>query len=91
VEGDAKICIEAITDEACFIPWKILSLVNNIKCLALDFDSCSFCWVHRDANDVAHSLAKFTSSRPSCFSCNSSNLPLSVQEVWLRDLVTLSA
>uniref|UniRef100_A0A2N9HWJ1 RNase H type-1 domain-containing protein n=1 Tax=Fagus sylvatica TaxID=28930 RepID=A0A2N9HWJ1_FAGSY len=80
VEGDAKICIEVITEEAATIPWRILSLVNIIKVLALEFPAYSFCWVRRDANGVAHSLAKFASSLPSCFSCNSSNLPPSVHE-----------
>ena len=61
-----------------------LTLSSNeiyiIKVLALEFPSCSFCWVQRDANGMAHSFAKSASSLPSCFSCNSSNLPPSVHE-----------
>jgi hypothetical protein len=91
VEGDAKICIEAITEVAATIPWRILSLVNIIKVLALEFPSCLFCWVRRDANGMAHSLAKFASSLPSCFSCKSSNLPFSMNEVWIRDLIAFSS
>jgi ribonuclease HI len=91
VEGDAKICIEVITEVAATIPWRILSLVNIIMVLALEFPSCSFCWVRRDANGMAHSLAKFASSLPSCFSCNSSNLLLSVHEAWIRDLIASSS
>ena len=90
VEGDAKICIEAITEVATTILGRILSLVNIIKVLALEFPTCSFCWVRRDANGMAHSLAKFTSSLPSCFFCNSSNLPPSVHEAWIRDLIACS-
>uniref|UniRef100_A0A2N9JAY5 RNase H type-1 domain-containing protein n=1 Tax=Fagus sylvatica TaxID=28930 RepID=A0A2N9JAY5_FAGSY len=44
VEGDAKICIEAISASSNTIPWKIFSIVANIKFLALAFSACSFCW-----------------------------------------------
>ena len=90
VEGNAKICIEAITEVVATIPWRILSLVNIIMVLALEFPTCSFCWVRTDANGMAHSLAKFTSSLPSCFFCNSSNLPPSVHEAWIKDLIACS-
>jgi hypothetical protein len=88
VERDAKICIEAINEEAATIPWRILSLVNIIKVLALEFPACSFCWLRRDANGMAHSFAKFVSSLLSCVSCNNSNLPPSVHEALIRDLIT---
>ena len=92
IEADAKICIEAITEEAATISWRILSLVNIIiKVLTLEFPACSFCWVRRDGNGMAHSLTKFASSLPSFFSCNSSNLPPSVYEVWIRDLIACSS
>ena len=53
------IYIEAITEESATVPWRIFSLVNIIKVLALEFPTCSFGWVPRDANDVTYSLAKF--------------------------------
>jgi ribonuclease HI len=91
VEADAKLCIDAITIETTSIPWRIHSLVHSLKVLAFEFSVCSFCWVRRDANGVAHSLAKFASSLNSCFSCNSSNLPPSVREAWIRDLIACSS
>ena len=66
-------------------------LVANIKFLALAFSACSFCWVCRDANGVAHALAKYALSQPSCFSCSGSNLPPFMSEAWIRDLFVLSS
>jgi hypothetical protein len=39
VEGDAKVCIEAISQstEAIPWPWRIMPLISNVKCLALNF------------------------------------------------------
>ena len=84
VEGDAKICFEAIMVENAETPWRILSIISNVKLLALKFSSCSFCWVRGDANDVAYSLAKCASSQPLSVSYNSTNLPFSIHEAWLR-------
>jgi hypothetical protein len=90
MEGDAKICIKALAAEPKKVPWKIQTLVSNIKCVALDFNVCSFYWVPRDVNVLAHSFAKFASSQEFCFLCNSTNLPLSVHEAWIKDLLALS-
>uniref|UniRef100_A0A2N9HGL8 Reverse transcriptase domain-containing protein n=1 Tax=Fagus sylvatica TaxID=28930 RepID=A0A2N9HGL8_FAGSY len=86
VEGDAQVCINAINGHTADIPWKILQVISNVKVLAASFKSCSFVWVRRSANSVAHSLAKEASASPSCFHCNNSNLPPSVHEAWIRDL-----
>jgi hypothetical protein len=43
------------------------SIVANIKFLALAFSACSFCWVRRDTNGVAHALAKYALSQPHVF------------------------
>jgi hypothetical protein len=59
VKGDAKICLDAITEELSSCPWRIRPLISNIKYLALNFVSCHFCWVGRCANELALSLAKF--------------------------------
>jgi hypothetical protein len=64
VEGDAKLCLDAINGDGSNVTWKICTLVSNIKLLALSFNYCSFSWVCRDANNVAHSLAKFAASQP---------------------------
>jgi hypothetical protein len=62
MKSDAKICIEALAAEPEKVPWRIQTLVLNIKCVALDFNVCSFSWVPRDVNALAHSFAKFASS-----------------------------
>jgi ribonuclease HI len=85
VEGDAKICLDAIMEELSSCPWRIRSLISNIKCLALNFVFCRFCWVGRCANELAHSLAKFVSTCPISLRCNPSYLPPSVREAWIRD------
>jgi ribonuclease HI len=43
VEGDAKICLDAITEELSSCHWRIRPLISNIKCLALKFAFCRFC------------------------------------------------
>jgi hypothetical protein len=91
IEGDAKLCIEAIFAAPLSIPWGLQALVYNINCFVLKFATCSSCWVPRDVNALAHSLAKFTASRPFCLLCNNTNLPPSVREVWLRDLLVVFA
>ncbi len=78
MKSDTKICIETLVAEPEKVPWRIQTLVPNIKCVALDFNVCSFCWVPRDVNALAHSFAIFASSQDFCFSCNSTNLSLSV-------------
>ena len=42
VEGDAKICLDAIMEELSSCPWRIRPLISNIKCLALNFVFCHF-------------------------------------------------
>ena len=83
VEGDAKICIEAITEESTTIPWRILSLVNIIKVLALEFLTCSFCWVGEMLMAWLISLPSLHLLYPLAFFCNSSNLPFSMHEAWI--------
>ena len=39
-------------------------------------------WKGRDANSVAHSVAKFDMSLSNSFSCNNTNLSLSICEAW---------
>jgi hypothetical protein len=86
VEGDAKVCIDAILGFPTNTPWKIYTFIANISSLVSLFHSCCFCWVGREANQMAHCLAKFGSHLTGSFQCNDSNLPPSLQEAWLRDL-----
>ena len=43
-------------DDTCY-PWKIDSICSDSKRLSLAFNCCSFCWVRREANNVALCLA----------------------------------
>uniref|UniRef100_A0A2N9ISW0 Reverse transcriptase zinc-binding domain-containing protein n=1 Tax=Fagus sylvatica TaxID=28930 RepID=A0A2N9ISW0_FAGSY len=75
VESDAKSCIDALAcplDESC---WKIRHLTSVSLDLALSFPLCIFSWVKRDANHVAHSVAKVAPSFCLPFCCSKDNLP----------------
>jgi hypothetical protein len=50
------------------------------------FSFCKFQWVRRDANQVAHALAKISLTLELPFCCNKDNLPLSVKGACIRDL-----
>uniref|UniRef100_A0A2N9GTN8 Reverse transcriptase domain-containing protein n=1 Tax=Fagus sylvatica TaxID=28930 RepID=A0A2N9GTN8_FAGSY len=86
VEGDSKISFDAIQGEST-VPWSISSIVSNVIELRKVFVSCDFCWVGREANFVAHSLAKFAISSPLDLSCNISSLPHVVCDAWKMDLL----
>jgi hypothetical protein len=91
VESDAKSCIDALAyplDESC---WKIRHLTSVSLDLTLSFPLCIFSWVKRDANHVAHSVAKVAPSFCLPFCCFKDNLPPSVKEAWIRDLFLLSS
>ena len=45
-----------------------------------------FCWVGREANNLAHSLAKVAASLNSAFVCNQQSLPPSAVEAWMKDV-----
>jgi hypothetical protein len=62
-----------------------LTLVN-ILLLSSSFLSCSFNWVRREANGIAHALAKFIPSpKATIFVCNISSLPSCVRDAWRLD------
>ncbi len=90
VESDAKVCIDAFLGTTDYIPWKIQTLISNTRTLSLLFSSISVCWVSREANMVAHCLAKVAAPQAMSLLCNSSNLPPSVYEAWLRDMSFLA-
>jgi hypothetical protein len=67
------------------ISWSIAVLISNILLL-----NSSFNWVRREANGVAHALAKFVPSpKSTVFVCNSS-FSSSVRDVWRLDSVSVS-
>uniref|UniRef100_A0A2N9I5P8 Reverse transcriptase domain-containing protein n=1 Tax=Fagus sylvatica TaxID=28930 RepID=A0A2N9I5P8_FAGSY len=90
VESDSKVpvgCMNGIQAEA---NWKIAAIVSDVNFLSLDFVSCCFSWVKREANMVAHALAKFAVSFNSDFSCNATSLPSPIRETWQRDMLFVS-
>ena len=91
VESDAKICVDALNCPIDESPWKIHALSTHSLDLALNFSAsaCVFLWVRRDANQMAHALAKVASSLPLPFSCFCNSLPPSAVEAWTRDLLSL--
>ena len=56
VEGDSKLVINAV-NQVSAPPWRLLSLLQDIKLLGSSFESSSFKHVFREANFVANILA----------------------------------
>ena len=52
VEGDSKVCINGFVKEAENPPLEIIIMLEDIKSLSSTFDSCSFKWIRRNANDM---------------------------------------
>ena len=58
MEGDAKVCFDALNGDLENRSWAIASQCSDMIELSKEFVSCNFCQIKRDANFVAHSLAK---------------------------------
>ena len=57
VEGDSSLVIGAILGKMR-TPWKLLSLISDIRDLASGFESITFKHIYREANFVADDIAK---------------------------------
>ena len=75
VESDAKNCVDNLNGQPEEWSWKISSLCNDSLDFALHFVSCSFCWTKREANTMAHFLAKFALHLISLFCYKKDILP----------------
>ena len=53
MEGDYKECVNGLVKEAENQPSEIIIMLEDIKSLSSAFDSCSFKWIRRNANDIA--------------------------------------
>ena len=84
IESDAEVCIDALSGPTIEIPWKIHALALQSLHLASCFSFCSFNWVRRNANQVAHAAAKVASSLSPPFICNLNSLPPSVDEAGIE-------
>jgi ribonuclease HI len=80
IESDAKVYVDALAAPIDDCLWKIRALISMSLKLALKFSSCNFHWVKRNANQVAHVLAKVAFSLTHPFVCSASSLPTSVVE-----------
>jgi hypothetical protein len=87
VEGDAKVVIDTLLKPSSQGDWTISTIVGDIRHLARCFLNCNFAWTRRDGNNLAHSVAKFTSSS-SYFLCNSENIPQVLLNVWRLDVLS---
>uniref|UniRef100_A0A2N9IGZ4 Reverse transcriptase domain-containing protein n=1 Tax=Fagus sylvatica TaxID=28930 RepID=A0A2N9IGZ4_FAGSY len=85
IESDSQVCINALISENQYEDWSIAVICDNVKCLALEFNFCSFCWVNREANMVAHTLAKVVPPILSPVLYFPKNLPAFLEEAWFRD------
>jgi hypothetical protein len=75
-ESDAK--MHALVGTKEVMNWNIMNLCSDIKFLVLDFVSCVFVWVKREAHSVTYELSKFAYHLRSPFICNQDSLPPSV-------------
>ena len=76
MEGDAKICFDALNGNEDCNHWKIDFICSDSKMLSFLFISHCFFWVRREANNVAHVMAKFALVQNHAFCCNKTYLPL---------------
>ena len=89
VKGDSKICIDAIDGDQNDVEWSVTAIISNIVSLRSSFNSCLFSWVRREANVVAHTLAKHIPSLIDfVFVCNSHFLPRLVWTTWRNDCIS---
>ena len=75
VEGDSKICFDALSKAKEPSNWSISSIIHDAADTSVSFDNCEFCWVKRSLNSAAHSAAKYAIAFKVGFLCNNCDLP----------------
>ena len=90
VEGDAKICFDTLNGVEDCKYWKIDFICADIRMLSFSFIACTYLWVRRKANNLAHVLVKFVFVQNYDLCCNKTSLPPPVYETWLRDSLICS-
>ena len=56
LESDCKVCIDGILNPSVDVPWRIETLVNEIRAIVKSIPSASLSWVPRKANMAAHTF-----------------------------------
>jgi hypothetical protein len=85
VESDSKMVVDLLLQDNYVGIWNIEVICNDVRSLAVDFNLCSFCWVKRETNMVAHTLAKLGPQLELLIVFFPKNLPPLVEEAWFRD------
>ena len=75
IEGDSKVCIQAISNLNVETPWRIQNIISKIISLANHVNRLSFCWIPRVANRAAYVLAKWSTCNRIIGSFDVSNCP----------------
>nr|POE69527.1 hypothetical protein CFP56_59002 [Quercus suber] len=78
LEGGFKICFNSIAGKYQSVDWSISAMTDNIRSLVVSFAACSFSWINRSCNGVAHAAAKLALVSSSPFCCNNGNLPIAL-------------
>ena len=89
-EGDAKICIDALSNSELIPDWHAATTICNIRSLAYHFTDVKFYWVRRLGNSAAHETAKFALNSNLDFCSNNGDLPPSLEAVCKGDSLVCS-
>ena len=89
VEGDSKICLDALSKAEEPSNWSISSITWDTAVLSVFFDNCKFCRVKRSLNSAAHSAAKYAVALKASFLCNNYDLPPPILKACRQDWATL--
>ena len=88
VEGDSKICPDALSNAEDPSDWSISSITQDTVVLSTFFDNCKFYWVRRSMNSAAHSAAKYVAALKASFLCNKYDLPPPILKACRQDWIT---
>ena len=88
VEGDSKICLDALPEAEDPSDWSISSITRDTVVLSTFFYNCKFCWVRRSMNSAAHSTAKYAAALMASFLCNKYDLPPPILKACRQDWIT---
>lgn len=91
IEGDAKLCFNAINGDVQNCHWNAKTLLDKAMELKAYFANRCFCWVKREYNAVAHALAKTVSPLSPVLKCNNYSLPPDVWDAWKRDMLLVNS